>query len=126
MKKVLFLVVAFLTMQVSAQDLGSIASAAGVDSNSLIDGYAKDQVKSLTKKLNLNETQQEQVSDLVVSQLKSEKFSKLIGGLDAGSLTGSGDQKAKIQKELYASEEFQGGMETILDKKQNKLLKNLL
>ena len=129
----LVLIALFFTMQFSAQDLGSItkkasgATSSSSLSSSLIDGLASDQVKKLTKKLNLSESQQEQVSGLVVSQLKSEKFQKLLGSFGASSLTGTTDeQKDKVTEALYNDPDFKEGLNDILDDKQKATLESSL
>ena len=127
------LIVLFFTMQFSAQDLGSITKKATETtsssslSSSLIDGLASDQVKKLTKKLNLSESQQEQVSGLVVSQLKSEKFQKLLGSFGASSLAGATDeQKDKVTEALYGDSDFKEGLNDILDDKQQAIFESSL
>lgn len=124
MKKLLFICFAFVAFQASSQDLNSMASSAmGGDTNSLIDGFAADQVKSLTKKLGLSDTQQEQVSGLVVSTLKSDKFKKLLGNLDPSALMGSSDKKAQVQEALMKDESFKKGMNDILTDEQKMKMK---
>lgn len=120
MKKLIILSLAFVTLQLSAQDLKSLTSKA-TSSSSLIEGLAADQVKKLTKSLNLSEAQQSQVSDLVVSQLKSDKMSKLIGSLSPDKLLGSStteENNAKITDALNSDPEFQKELKTILDEDQ--------
>ncbi|GGG41003.1 hypothetical protein [Bizionia arctica] len=131
MKKLVFLFFAFAMMQVSAQNLSSIASSAS--SGSMIENLASDQVKNLTKKLNLSESQQQLVSGLVVSQLKSEKFQKLLGSLGADKLMGSSntsdntaEQTDKIQSALLGDEGFQKEMGSVLDKKQMETMKSYI
>lgn len=129
----LVLIALFLSMQFSAQNLGSLtkkateATTSSSLSSSLIDGFAADQVKNLTKKLNLSETQQEQVSGLVVSQLKSDKFQKLLGSFGTNSLTGATDeQKDKVTEALYSDPDFKEGLNDILDDDQKKTLSSSL
>ncbi|TYA53166.1 hypothetical protein [Formosa maritima] len=129
MKKLLFLFFAFSMMQVSAQNLSSMSKSVSSSTSSLIENLASDQVENLTKKLNLNEKQQKQVSVLVVSQLKSEKFQKMIGSLGTDKLMGSGDksdQTEKIQSALMSDDNFQKGMSTILDEKQMETMKKYI
>ena len=81
MKKLIILFVILAAFSVEAQSLKTLTdkvetTAAPLDQSSFIDKLAGDQVKKLTKKLNLSDAQQTQVSDLVVSQLKSDKFQK--------------------------------------------------
>jgi hypothetical protein len=142
MKKLIILLLAFVTMQVSSQSLESLNSKTKevtkakdatkelpTSSTSFIDKIAGDQVKKLTKKLNLSESQQSQVSDLVVSQLKSEKFSKLIGSLTPEKLLGSGDSKevnsAKLTDALANDPDFKSGMDSILEDDQKAKLSAL-
>ena len=132
MKKLIILLLAFVTMQVSSQSLESLSSKASevtkeapASSSSFIDKIAGDQVKKFTKKLNLSESQQSQVSDLVVSQLKSEKFSKLISGFSADKLLGSSskeEKSAKLTDALANDPEFKSGMSSILDEEQKAKL----
>tara|TARA_R110002012_G_scaffold17930_5_gene66738 strand:+ start:46850 stop:47242 length:393 start_codon:yes stop_codon:yes gene_type:complete len=121
MKKLLLIVLALVSMQLTAQNLKSLSSAATGESSSIIDQLAGDQVKKFTKKLNLNEEQQNMASDLVVSQLKSPKFQKLMGD-SAGKLLGSGssDKSEDITKALLAEPEFQKKMTEVLDEKQEQ------
>lgn len=128
MKKLLVIVLAFVSMQVSAQTLKSISSSASNESSSsMIDQLAGDQVLKLTKKLNLTESQQKMASQLVVSQLKSEKFQKLIGD-SAGKLLGSGssDKSETISKALLEEPEFQKGMMDVLDEKQEEEFRKMI
>jgi len=135
MKKLSILCIVFFTMQISAQDLNSMVSKGesmtsdANSSSSMIESFAGDQVKVLTKKLNLSEPQQEQVSGLVVSQLKSDKFKKLIGGLGADKLLDSGsskkEQSKQITKALYEDPEFKKEMSSILNDEQNEKMKSL-
>ena len=128
MKKLIMLFLAFVTMQVSSQNLESLSSKAteATSSSSLIDKLAGDQVKKLTKKLNLSDSQQEQVSGLVVSQLKSEKFSKLISDFSTDKLLGSSSSKEeksdKLTEALANDPEFKSKLIPILDEEQNAKL----
>jgi hypothetical protein len=129
MKKLVFLFFAFSMMQMSGQDLKSLSKSAMSSGTSMIEGLAVDQIKSLTKKLNLNESQQKQASDLVVSQLKSEKFQKLIGGIGGNALTSSGKEDSstdKIQSALMNDKDFQNGMGKILDEEQMKKMQTYI
>lgn len=131
MKKLLILFIAFATMQMSAQDLNKISSMKKMPStdmsSSFVDKFAGDQVKKLTAKLKLNEAQQQQASDLVVSQLKSEKMQKLMSGFSADKLMGSSSKegnKAKITEALYSDPIFKKEMNSILDDNQKKKFNN--
>ncbi|WP_250433079.1 hypothetical protein [Hanstruepera flava] len=125
MKKLLFLFLAFSVMQVSGQTLSSMSKSTTASSSSMIEGLAANQVESLAKKLNLNETQQKQVSGLVVSQLKSEKFQKMLSGIGADKLIGSGETSKvdeQVQNALLLDKDFQKGMSSVLDDKQMKAM----
>ena len=129
MKKLLFLFLALGMMQVSGQNLTSLSKSATSSSNSMIESLATDQVKSLTKKLNLNESQQEQVSGLVVSQLKSEKFQKLLSGIGVDKLSGSGVSEKtnkQVQNTLLLDKDFQKGMGSILNEDQMKAMESYM
>ena len=125
MKKLLFLFFALCMIQVNAQTLSSMSKSASTSSNSMIESLATDQVENLTKKLNLNETQQKQVSGLVVSQLRTEKFQKLLKNVGAEKLLASGDSsKANeyVQNALLTDPDFKKEMGAILDDKQMKAM----
>ena len=126
MKKMLLLCLVFVSFQMSAQDLKSMASDAlsSDKTSSLIDKFASDQVKSLAKKLNLSSSQQEQVTSLVTNTLKRDKFKSMLGDLDPSALLGSNKKKEEVQKALMDDEGFNKGMDKILDDDQKKKLKS--
>ena len=126
MKKMLLLCLVFVSFQMSAQDLKSMASdsLSRDKTSSLIDKFASDQVKSLAKKLNLSSSQQEQVTSLVTNTLKSDKFKSMLGDLDPSALLGSSKKKEEVQKALMDDEGFNKGMDKILDDDQKKKLKS--
>lgn len=129
MKKLLFLFFAFSMMQVSGQTLSSVSKTTTSSSSSMIESLASDQVKSLTKKLNLNEAQQEQVSGLVVSQLKTEKFQKLLKNVGADKLLGSGDSSKvneQVQNALLTDQTFKKEMSSVLDDKQMNTMESYM
>ncbi|WP_370392367.1 hypothetical protein [uncultured Winogradskyella sp.] len=125
MKKLLLLCIALMAFNVNAQDLKSLKSSAetmtkSVDQSSFVESFAADQVKKLTKKLNLSEKQQTQVSDLVVSQLKSKKVQKLISSFSPEQLMGSA-AKDEIAKTVMGNSAFESGMDKILTDEQKKI-----
>ena len=123
MKKILLFLFALSIIQVYAQDLSSIKNTATTSSSSMIEKLAADQVKSLTKKLNLSETQQAQVSDLVIGQLKSDKFQKLIGSMGSDKLLSANSSNTdKLQNALIADKDFQKDLKSVLDEEQTKKL----
>ncbi|WP_417213275.1 hypothetical protein [Bizionia sp.] len=127
MKKLLVIVLALIGMQLSAQDLNSLSTTASSESSSMIDQIAGDQVRKFAKKLNLNESQQKMASDLVVSQLKSPKFQKLIGD-SASKLLGSGssDNLDEISRALLDEPKFQNDMKKVLDDDQKEEFSKML
>ncbi|MFC5196313.1 MULTISPECIES: hypothetical protein [Bizionia] len=127
MKKLLVIVLALIGMQLSAQDLNSLSTTASSESSSMIDQIAGDQVRKFAKKLNLNESQQKMASDLVVSQLKSPKFQKLIGD-SASKLLGSGssDNLDDISRALLDEPKFQNDMKKVLDDDQKEEFSKML
>ena len=129
MKKLLFLFFACCMMQVNGQTLSSMSKSATSSSSSMIESLATDQVENLTKKLNLNETQQKQVSGLVVSQLRTEKFQKLLKNVGTEKLLAS-DESSKaneyVQNALLTDPDFKKEMGTILDDKQMKTMEGYM
>ncbi|MGY0393162.1 hypothetical protein ACW5R3_11475 [Bizionia sp. KMM 8389] len=129
MKKLLVIALALVGMQLSAQNLSSLGSAAvSSQSSSMINQLAGDQVMKLTKKLNLSDSQQKMATDLVVTQLKSDKFQKFIGD-SASKLMGSGSSGSSsdaISKALLNEPEFQKGMTEVLDEKQEQEFNKLI
>lgn len=121
MKKIVLLgALLFVGMHLQAQDLNSLSSSVKtsntLNSDALIDSFAKDQVGNLTKSLNLSDGQQSQISSLITSQLKTEKFQKLLG--KASLSGGSSNQYVAIAKQLYNDPTVKKGMAKILNKTQ--------
>jgi len=115
-----------MALNLNAQDLKSLSKsvdevAETAEKTSLIEKLAGDQVQKLTKKLNLSEKQQAQVSDLVVSQLKTQKFQKLINSFSPSQLMG-GKAQSKIAESLMGSKSFTSGLDDVLTKDQKKLI----
>ena len=127
MKKLIILFVTLAAFGVEAQSLKTLTdkvetTAAPVDQSSFIDKLAGDQVKKLTKKLNLSDAQQTQVSDLVISQLKSDKFQKMIGSFSPEQLL-SGVASKDVSKALTNDAVFKSGMSDILTDDQKGKVK---
>jgi hypothetical protein len=131
MKKIIILFAVLVAFSVEAQSLKTMTDkvekeSVSMDQSSFIDKFAGDQVKELTKKLKLSEKQQTQVSDLVVSQLKSPKFQKLIGSFSPEQLLAGGASK-DISEALSNDTDFKSGMNGILtdeQKSKSKLTKS--
>jgi hypothetical protein len=127
MKKLIILFVTLAVFSVEAQSLKTMTdkvekTTGSADQSSFLDKFAGDQVKKLTKKFNLSEKQQSQASELVVSQLKSDKFKKLIGSFSPAQLL-SGGAKEDVSKALKNDESFKSGMSDILTDEQKSKAK---
>lgn len=125
-----FLVVVFICigMQLSAQNLSNLNSAATSEPSSMIDKLASDQVMKLAKKLNLSESQQQMATNLVITQLTSEKFQKLISS-SASKLMGSNttnNQSDAITKALLDEPTFQRDMTAVLEEKQEQAFNKMI
>ena len=122
MKKLLILFFVLGVMPVMGQNVTPLSQSS---SKSMLEVLAEDQVQILTSRLSLNEQQQQQVSVLVLGCLKSEKFQKLLGEKEEGSLLNSdedGTHSEKIQNNLLLDNEFQKGMKPILNEDQIKTM----
>jgi len=127
MKKLIILFVTLATFSVEAQSLKTLTdktetATKSVDQSSFIDKFAGDQVKKMTKRLNLSVAQQSQVSDLVVTQLKSPKFQKMIGSFSPEQLL-SGSSNKDVSKALTNDTNFKSGMSEILTEDQKNMAK---
>ena len=131
MKNLIVLFTILVAFSVEAQSLKTMTDkvekeASSVDQSSFLDKFAGDQVKKYTKKLNLSEAQQSQVSNLVVSQLKSPKFQKLMGSFSPEQLLSGGASK-DISEVLENDNDFKSSMGNILtdeQKSQAKMMKS--
>jgi len=126
MKNTFILLCLVFSFSLNAQDLKSLTKSASetteeVGKTSFIEKFAGDQVKQLAKKLSLSDKQQTMVSDLVVSQLKTEKFQNLISSFSPSQLMGSKAQ-TKIADSLMKSEGFNSGLDKVLSDEQKKML----
>jgi hypothetical protein len=122
MKKLLILFFALGVMPVMGQNVTPLSQSSN---KSMLEVLAEDQVQILTSRLSLNEQQQQKVSVLVLGCLKSEKFQKLLGEKEEGSLLNSdedGTHSEKIQNNLLLDNEFQKGMKPILNEDQIKTM----
>ncbi|PQB05268.1 hypothetical protein [Aureitalea marina] len=126
MKKLLFVFFALATMQLSAQSLNQLkaTAASSVDTSSMVNQLAADQVKVLGKKLNLSEAQSKQVSDLVVQQLNSPKMQDMLAKYGPEKLMGSGGTSA-VTGLLMKNGGFTNGMVDILDEDQMGTMKSM-
>ncbi len=125
MKKVL-VITCFLVVAMSyGQDLKSMATSTATSkvlNNDYIDKLASDQVKKLTKKFNLSESQQTQATDLVMKQLRSDKFQSMLSKYTPEQLM-STEGSDNITKALMGSDSFKKGMGGMLNEDQKKAMK---
>ncbi len=119
MKKVLFICFALVVGQLSAQDLGAMASdaASTLKSDSFIDQIAGDQVKALANKFNFTDAQAEQASAFVKKSLKSPKIQKILGEYSPEQLLSSDGLKT-IQNTLLGNKKFMKKMKGFLSPDQ--------
>lgn len=107
------------------QDLKSMAkstSASKLLNNDYLDKLASDQVKKLTKKLNLSEGQQTQATDLVMKQLRSDKFQSMLAKYTPEQLMSS-TGSSEISKALMSDPNFVQGVGDMLTDEQKKTMK---
>ena len=129
MKKILVMLALLVSAITFGQDLKSITNS-GVSStkllnNDYIDKIASDQVGKLTKKLNLSEGQQKQTTDLIMQQLRSDKFQKMLSKYTPDQLMSS-EGSNTITKAIMSDKNFNTELSGILDEdQQDKLERNL-
>lgn len=130
MKNIVIVAFSLMTLLSFGQNLKTYTSHASasdkvLNESSLVHNLANDQVKKLTKKLNLSETQQQQVSNLVESQLKREKFQKLIGQYSPNEKLGE-DARDQLYETLLADDTFKSNLASLLNSnQQTKLLSSM-
>ena len=122
MKKLVILFVLLVAFGVEAQSKKTMTDKVKVESVSasqitFLDQFANDQVKKFTKILKLSKQQQSQVSDLVMTQLKSPKFKKLIGSMSSEKLS-SGAANKDFSVALENDTDFKNSMNVILTEDQ--------
>lgn len=125
MKNFLALLCLLFACSLNAQDLNSLSKSvsnvsSSIDEKSFIGNFAADQVEKLAEKFNLSDKQQTQVSNLVVSQLKSEKFQKLISSFSPAQLMRKKTQ-SKIADSLMEDQEFKSGLDELLTEEQKNI-----
>ncbi|MEM6515622.1 MAG: hypothetical protein AAF688_05520 [Bacteroidota bacterium] len=129
MKKTIFLLTLLAAFNIQAQSLKSMTDQVSdkvesADQGSFIDKFSGDQVRKWTKKLNLSESQQSQITSLVVSQLKSDKFQKIISGFTPDKLL-SGAANKEVSKALNNDKEFKASMNEVLTDEQKEKVNKL-
>ncbi|WP_115462205.1 hypothetical protein [Winogradskyella aurantiaca] len=125
MKKVLVIMCLLVVAMSYGQDLKSMATSTATSkvlNNDYIDKLASDQVKKLTKKFNLSESQQTQATDLVMKQLRSDKFQSMLSKYTPEQLMSS-EGSDNITKALMGSDSFKKDMGGMLDDEQKKAMK---
>jgi hypothetical protein len=125
MKKILMMALLLVTAYTYGQDVKSMMKSSNASSkllnNDFLDKMATDQLKKLTKKLNLSEDQQKQASSLVMNQLRSEKFQKVLSKYTPDQLM-SPDVSDNISKILLNDESFGKELNGLLNKEQQSKL----
>ena len=125
MKKLLFVFIALAVAQVSAQEIKSVKSAekamttqtSKMQSDTMIEQLASSQTRSLAKKLALSDSQSEQVSNLVVTHLKSPKMQEMLAMYSPEKYLGDSGTAA-IQSFLFKEKSFTNGLGKILNEDQ--------
>ncbi|MEM1002046.1 MAG: hypothetical protein AAGH46_05310 [Bacteroidota bacterium] len=125
MKKLLMLSL-FLVCAVSfGQDLKSMTkstTASKVLNNDMIDKLASDQVGKITKKFGLSDKQQTQANDLVMKQLRSDKFQKMLYKYTPDQLMGAKGSE-QVSQALMSDPKFTEELSGMLDESQKATLK---
>ncbi|EGV44703.1 hypothetical protein BZARG_1595 [Bizionia argentinensis JUB59] len=116
MRKILVIVLALAGMQLSAQDSKINKESSFEQSNSIIDKLAADQVVMLSKKLNLTKPQQKLTTDLIIKQLKSDKFQKIM------ATKHDDNQSEVINRTLLEVPEFILQLTELLSEEQTQVL----
>ena len=127
MKNLFILLFAFSMFQVTGQDKSAISENTTAISDSAIERLAEDQLKNLTEKLSLNPAHQQVASNMVLSQLKTEKFQKLLGSIGANNLVVADESNKineKVQNALFLDKDFKKSMGFILDAKQRQSMED--
>lgn len=127
MKKLIIIFVLLVAFSVEAQSKKTMTDKVKVESvstsqSTFLDQFANVQVKKFTKILKLSEQQQSQVSDLVMTQLKSPKFQKLIGSMSSEKLS-SGAANKDFSVALENDTDFKNSMNVILTEDQKVKMK---
>ncbi len=125
MKKLLFVFIALAVAQVSAQEIKSVKSTekamtsqtSKMQSDTMIEQLASSQTRSLAKKLALSDSQSEQVSNLVVTHLKSPKMQEMLAMYSPEKYLGDSGTAA-IQSFLFKEKSFTNGLGKILNEDQ--------
>lgn len=125
MKKLLFVFIVLAVAQVSAQEIKSVKSTekamtsqtSKMQSDTMIEQLASSQTRSLAKKLALSDSQSEQVSNLVVTHLKSPKMQEMLAMYSPEKYLGDSGTAA-IQSFLFKEKSFTNGLGKILNEDQ--------
>ena len=129
MKLIAILFFSLFALGAQAQNLNSLSKAAASATSMLDDDtigkIAGDQVMKLAKKLNLSEPQQKKVTDLVVNQLKTEKFQKMLSNYSGDELMGS-EASDDISKELMTDASFNKDLDKVLTDDQKKASRSMM
>ena len=129
MKKILVMLALLVSAVTLGQDLKSMTKSSVSSSklldNDYIDKIASDQVGKLTKKLNLSEGQQRQTNELIMQQLRSDKFQKMLSKYTPDQLMSS-EGSDTITKAIMSEQNFNTDLSGILDEDQQDILSKIL
>ena len=129
MKKILVMLALLVSAVTLGQDLKSMTKSSVSSSklldNDYIDKIASDQVGKLTKKLNLSEGQQQQTTELIMQQLRSDKFQKMLSKYTPDQLMSS-EGSDTITKAIMSEQNFNTDLSGILDEDQQDILSKIL
>ncbi|WP_191858839.1 hypothetical protein [Hanstruepera ponticola] len=124
MKKLLFIFLACSMMQVMGQEITPLSQS---DSETITDNVAEAQMKLLSKRLNLNKAQQGVVVNMVTSQLRSEKFQKILATIGIEKLldsSKSNEVNEQIQNALFLDPSFKKTIGYVLDANQKQSMED--
>ncbi len=124
MKKLLFIFFACSMMQVMGQEITPLSES---DSKTITGNVAEAQMTLLSERLNLNEAQQGVVVNMVTSQLRSEKFQKLLATIGVEKLmdaSKSDEVNEQIQNALLLDASFKKTMGYVLDTNQKQSMED--
>lgn len=124
MKKILFIFFAFTMMQTMGQELTPLSPS---DAKTITENVSTEQMKLLTDRLNLNEAQQGVIASMVSSQLKSNKFQKILSNIGVEKLmdkSKTDEVNEQIQNTLLLDESFKKTMGYVLDANQKQTMQD--
>jgi len=111
-------------MQTMGQELTPLSPS---DAKTITENVSTEQMKLLTDRLNLNEAQQGVIASMVSSQLKSNKFQKILSNIGVEKLmdkSKTDEVNEQIQNTLLLDESFKKTMGYVLDANQKQTMQD--